>query len=118
MAEFLNNNIKHIRLEKKMSQQTLADLVGVDRSTISRIENNEIETTIDNGIKIAKALNISISELIATDLTIKPNSNDEDDLISKYKTLSPDDKVYIKNIIEKKLQSHKNKESNKNRNEE
>ena len=34
MAEFLNNNIKHIRLEKKMSQQTLADLVGVDLSKI------------------------------------------------------------------------------------
>ena len=68
MAEFLNNNIKHLRTEKGISQQTLADKVGVDRSTISRIENNEIETTIDNALKIANVLNVDISDLILKDL--------------------------------------------------
>ncbi|MCI8460990.1 MAG: helix-turn-helix transcriptional regulator, partial [Bacilli bacterium] len=53
MAEFLNSNIKYLRTCKNISQQSLADEVGLDRSTISRIENNEIETTIDNAIKIA-----------------------------------------------------------------
>lgn len=68
MAEFLNDNIKHIRKDKKISQQDLADKIGVDRSTISRIENGEIETTIDNAIKIADTLNISLNDLVSKDL--------------------------------------------------
>lgn len=68
MAELLNNNIKHLRQLKGMSQQSLADKVGIDRSTISRIENNEIETTIDNAIKISEVFDIPIGELITKNL--------------------------------------------------
>lgn len=69
MAEHLNDNVKHLRNIKGISQQTLADKVGVDRSTISRIENGEIETTIDNAIKIAKVLKVNIEDLITKDLS-------------------------------------------------
>ena len=68
MAEFLNNNVKHLRIMNRMSQQDLAKKVGVDRSTISRIENGTIETTIDNAIKIADALGVSLYDLIGKDL--------------------------------------------------
>lgn len=69
MAEHLNNNVKHLRGIRGISQQTLADKVGVDRSTISRIENGEIETTIDNAMKIAKVLCVNIEDLITKDLS-------------------------------------------------
>ena len=69
MAEHLNNNVKYLRSVKGISQQTLADKVGVDRSTISRIENGEIETTIDNALKIANVLKVNIEDLITKDLT-------------------------------------------------
>lgn len=83
MAEFLNKNIKFLRAEKGISQQGLADKVGVDRSTISRIENNEIETTIENAIKLANSLNISINDLLTKDLTFDNGSiiNIEDNMI-------------------------------------
>lgn len=68
MAEFLNNNVKFLRTKNGISQQGLADKVGIDRSTVSRIENNEIETTIDNAIKIADALNVSLYDLVGKDL--------------------------------------------------
>lgn len=68
MAEFLNNNVKYLRTEKKLSQQSLADAIGVDRSTVSRIENGEIETTVDNAIKIANKLNVSLNDLVSKDL--------------------------------------------------
>lgn len=117
MAEFLNDNIKHIRLTRKMSQQKLADLVGVDRSTISRIENNEIETTIDNAIKIAKALNVSISELVTMDLTSNFDfADEENELMSKYRNLSTDDKIYIKNLVDKKANNEKPNNELKERN--
>ena len=75
MAEFLNNNIKYLRNTKGISQQGLADKVGIDRSTVSRIENNEIETTIDNAIKIADALGVTLYDLVGRDLS-KPNNTD------------------------------------------
>lgn len=74
MAEFLNNNIKYLRNKNGLSQQGLADKIGIDRSTISRIENNEIETTIDNAIKIAEALNVTLYDLVGRDLRL-PNAN-------------------------------------------
>ena len=58
MAKYFNNNLKYIRQERKMSQQELANKIGADRSTISRWENNEIETPLDMAIKIADVFNI------------------------------------------------------------
>ncbi len=75
MAEFLNNNIKYLRAKEGISQQGLADKIGIDRSTVSRIENNEIETTIDNAIKIAKALNVTIYDLVGRDLRLAIDEN-------------------------------------------
>lgn len=75
MAEFLNNNIKYLRSKNGISQQGLADKIGIDRSTVSRIENNEIETTIDNAIKIAKALNVSLYDLVGKDLRLNNTNN-------------------------------------------
>ncbi len=68
MAEFLNSNVKHLRTSKNISQQSLADKIGVDRSTVSRIENGEIETTIDNAIKIADTLGVPLNDLVSKDL--------------------------------------------------
>lgn len=106
MAEFLNKNIKHIRMSKGLSQQNLADKIGIDRSTISRIENNEIETTIDNAIKISEVLNIPLSDLLNKDLTIEKDNSSFDELevlFDKHKDiLTQDDKEYIKFIIEKR----------------
>lgn len=116
MAEFLNNNIKFLRTEKRISQQELADKVGIDRSTISRIENNEIETTIPIAEKIAKCLDIPFSSLVTKDLTNSGNNNfDELELLfDKNKdVLTDDDKEYIKFIIEKRK-----KEIDKQLNEE
>lgn len=105
MAEFLNKNIKFLRTTKEISQQSLADKIGIDRSTISRIENNEIETTVDNAIKIAEVLNVSLSDLINKDLTKENNASFDEYavLFDKYKNiLNDDDKEYIKFIIEKR----------------
>ena len=84
MAEFFNKNVKHMRVSKNYSQQKLADITGIDRSTISRIENNDIDTSIDNAIDIARALQVPLPELIGTDLTLatEEQKNELDELRS------------------------------------
>lgn len=111
MAKYLNNNLKYLRAKKGISQQTLADKVGIDRSTISRIETNEIETTIDNALKIADYFNVSIKDLTTKDLSKESDFKIDDDidvLLSAYKELSDSDKEFMKNmIIERRKQIDK-----------
>lgn len=69
MARFLNKNIKRLREALNLSQLALEKKTGIDRSTISRIENNEIETTIENAIKLSEAFEIPLNILVNKDLS-------------------------------------------------
>ena len=41
----LKNRLKEIRAERNISQQALADMVGVSRNTISSLETGQYEPT-------------------------------------------------------------------------
>lgn len=104
MARFFNKNLKFIRQNKGLSQQELADKLKLDRSTISRWENDEMDVTIGNAIKIANYFNIPMEDFTGKDLSVEENQTfDETDvLFNKYKDIIPDeDKQIIKMIIEK-----------------
>lgn len=56
--------IKEIREERGISQSKLAELTGITRTTLWRLENGEEETTTTKTLlKIANALGVTISEL-------------------------------------------------------
>lgn len=57
------NNLKHLRESKNLTQERLAELIGVEYQTISRIETGLYFTSYDNLQKIAKALDVNISDL-------------------------------------------------------
>ena len=52
----LKNNIKKIRNKKKLSQQQLADIVGVSRNTISSIETGQFNPTAKLALILCVAL--------------------------------------------------------------
>ena len=54
----LKNNLKEIRKEKNLSQQELAELVGVSRNTISSLETGQYEPTA----KLALILSIALDK--------------------------------------------------------
>lgn len=58
-----NLNLKSARAAKDMSQQTLADLVGVSRQTVNAIEKGDYNPTIKLCIAICKALDKTLDEL-------------------------------------------------------
>ena len=60
----LGENLKKLRLKKKMSQGDISRKLGVDRAYISRIENGRMNPTLLTLEKIAEALGISSSELL------------------------------------------------------
>jgi transcriptional regulator with XRE-family HTH domain len=59
----IGNHLKKTRLEKKLSQEMLANDVGIPINQIGRIERAEISTSITTLFKIAKALDIDIKKL-------------------------------------------------------
>jgi len=61
--EKFGKRIKELRSEHKMTQEDLADLVGVDRSYMGFLERGEKNPTLKNIAKIAEVLKVTLSEL-------------------------------------------------------
>jgi len=55
--------IRDLRLKAGLSQEAFADEVGIDRSYIGGIERGEHNVALVNLLKIASALNMSLSQL-------------------------------------------------------
>lgn len=56
--------LKEERIKKKLSHQKLADKAGFNRSTIGLLENHLRNPTIMLSFKLAKALDVKLSDLI------------------------------------------------------
>ena len=59
----LKNNLKAARSEKGLSQQQLADMVGVSRNTISLIETGQFNPTAKLALILCIALDKKFEEL-------------------------------------------------------
>ena len=58
-----NLKMKSARVAKDLSQQQLADLIGVSRQTISAIEKGDYNATINLCIAICRELGKTLDEL-------------------------------------------------------
>ncbi len=59
--ELLGQMIRTARKERKLTQEKLGKMIGVNKSQISKIENNANSARIDTIIKIFKALKAEIN---------------------------------------------------------
>ena len=59
----LKNRLKEIRTERGISQQALADLVGVSRNTISSIETGQFSPTAKLALVICIALDLKFEDI-------------------------------------------------------
>ena len=64
ISKKLGDNIKRIRLRRKMSQGDICRAIEMDRSYMSAIESGKINVTIAIVEKIARALDVSVDELL------------------------------------------------------
>ena len=60
----LGNSIKKLREQSGITQQKLADLLGLSRPTISQIESGERKLSADELIKLSDIFNISVEHLL------------------------------------------------------
>lgn len=79
----LGNNLFQARRKAGLSQEIVAEKLGVSRQTISKWETDETVPDIYQSKKLAKLYNLSLDELIEFDVDIKEieevikNTNEE-----------------------------------------
>ncbi|HFK1710911.1 helix-turn-helix transcriptional regulator [Bacillus sp. RC92] len=59
----MENVIRILRKEKKLSQDDLAKLCHVSRQTINAIENNKYDSTLELAFSLAKNLGVKVDQL-------------------------------------------------------
>ena len=96
----IGEKIKELRTKAGISQQRLAELLGVSRPTISQIENGERKVSVDELDRLAKIFNISVNSLL--------NKEKEPEVIleekAKEKKLQPSIRI---NVPQKNLEKFK-----------
>lgn len=64
MSEKAVTNLKKLRKAKGLSQGQTAELFGVTQSLISHIENGRSDITVNQAIRYAGLLNVSLVEFL------------------------------------------------------
>ncbi|MBQ7356338.1 MAG: helix-turn-helix transcriptional regulator [Clostridia bacterium] len=67
--------IKNLRIDNNVSQQTIADFIGIDRVTYNRLENEKYSIKFDYIIKIAEFYNVPIDYLAGRSGTYQKSGN-------------------------------------------
>jgi len=63
------DNLKIIRKNKKMSQEQLAEKVGVSRQSVSKWETGEAYPEMNNILELCKIFNCKINDIVHTDMS-------------------------------------------------
>lgn len=64
MRKVLADRLFELRSAEELSQAQLAEIAGVDRKTINRIENGHFSPALDTIVRLSVALGISPSDLL------------------------------------------------------
>ena len=62
--KMFSQNLQKLRSEKNLSQEQLADKIGVSRQTISAWESGKASPELDKITTISKLFSVSIDELV------------------------------------------------------
>lgn len=60
----LGENIKHYRTKSKMTQEFVAESLGISRQAVSKWENGTAEPSTSNLIALSKLFNVTVESLI------------------------------------------------------
>lgn len=68
---YIGSNIREYRVLQKLSQQQIAEYLGVTREFISLIESGKRDISINNLTKLADLFGIELSDLIEEDSEVQ-----------------------------------------------
>jgi putative transcriptional regulator len=69
----MKNRVRELRKNKKLTQEELAELIGISRQAINAIEKEKFDPSLPTAFKMAELFKTSIEELFL--FTIIKNKN-------------------------------------------
>ena len=101
MSNHFSKNLKFLREKRNLSQNKLAEMIGVNQTTIARWEDDNRTPNLDNAIDVSRILNIPLHDLIGIDLrtnsiNVPPNKEINED----YKKILKEKGLMDENITE------------------
>jgi len=88
----ISENLKHLRKQLGLTQEQMAEQLGIKRSLLGAYEEGRADPRISNLLKFAEIFSLSVDQLITTNLT---NNNQ----LSEYSVLAkPKDKLKVLSI--------------------
>ena len=80
----LSDNLKKIRKENNLTQEDLAEKLGVSRQSVSKWESNQAYPEMDKVVQICKMFNLNMDDLLNQDIKEVNNSKQQRNTINKY----------------------------------
>jgi len=90
------NNIKEIRKDRGLSQEQLANAVHTTKATISKLENGDIQLTMEWMRRLANVLECHWAEF---GKDTRPTPQDEQAMIGLYRGLSEEQKKFAHRLV-------------------
>ena len=59
----MKNRVKELRYKRKITQEELAELIGISRQAINAIENEKFDPSLPTAFKMAKLFDLSIEKI-------------------------------------------------------
>lgn len=94
----IGSRIRQARLQQKITQEQLAELVDVTVQYISDLERGVTGTSVATIVKLCQVLNVSSDFLLMGKTSIP-----DEQLETKLASVTPDEKAAILDIVEKVL---------------
>ncbi len=63
----MKNKLKVLRAERNLTQEELADIIGVSRQTINAIEKEKFDPSLPTAFRMSKLFNLPIEEIFTFD---------------------------------------------------
>ena len=97
----LASRIRDLRKNAGLTQEQLAQKIGVKKQNISRYESGRVEPNIRTAKKLADALGVSLEDMAQgiSLLSVPSLSCDEEQLVQDYRSLNKEGQEYIRQTM-------------------
>lgn len=104
----IGGRLRRLRKERNLTQAELARQIGIQQSDLSRMEKGEYRVSLDNLVRILKALDLQIADFFAGQTESqaavqRPLSHEDMQLLHMLRELSPEARQEVQQFVEFKL---------------
>jgi len=104
-VQLVGSQIRQLRKEHRLTQNQLANRIGVQQSDLSRMEKGEYRVSLDTLFKILGEFDLGIGEFFGEDPTANTTADDLS-LLRQVRSLPADDQREIEEFVGFKRSRH------------